>query len=127
MERPASYTAAVAEAAEAATGSQAPLRLPTLRRATGHQVARTPVTLELNADLVPLIRRLAEALHVSPASVVDLLAYEGLRRYLAGHVDVDEHLRSSRSPAYWYVIDIDFEPLRQALATALDAEREVSP
>ena len=135
MKRPASYTAAIISSDDPAEPSgnghgngATRIRLPKQRRATNHQVQRTSVTLELNSDLVPLIRMLAAALHISPAGIVDRLMHEGLTQYLddPDRVDFAEHLKPSRSPAYQWVVDIDFEPLRQTLVEALDSLGEVS-
>lgn len=126
MKRPGTYVAAVTSEPdeESPRGTHANgtrlRRLPGQRRPTRHQVQRTAVTYELNADLVPLIRQLAAALGVSPAGAVDRLLFHALQEFIAGRVDFEPYLLGSRSPQYTWLVDVPAADLQASLTEYLD-------
>ena len=67
----------------------------------------TAVTLELNPDLVGLVRRVAEREGVSPAGVVNVLLLEGLERYGRRDLEIDGYVRPSQGPRYDWVVELD--------------------
>ena len=68
---------------------------------------RQRVTLELNPELVGLVRRVGEHEGLSPAGVVNVLLLDGLRRYAGRELGVDEYVRPSQGPRYDWVVEVE--------------------
>ena len=76
---------------------------------------RQRVTLELNPELVGLVRRVAEHEGVSPAGVVNVLLLDGLGRYGRGELGIDEYVRPSEGPRYDWVVEVEVGDLGQVI------------
>ena len=88
---------------------------PEKRKLARRRVRRQSVTLELNADLVPLLKEVAAAHGISTAGVVDRLLVDALGRYAAGEVTFEGFLEASRSPRYDWVVRVDVEEVREGV------------
>lgn len=88
---------------------------PTQRQTARRAQQRQSVTLELDRELVALVRDVASALEISPAGVVNRLLLDALTRYAAGQIDFDGYLAPSRSPRYAWVVKINPNGLQQAV------------
>ncbi len=95
---------------------------PAQRQRAQRQAQRKSVTYEMHADLVAIVREIAEAMAISPAAVVNRLLLDALQRYADGEVDFEDYLRPSRSPRYQWVVEINPNGLRSAVAQRLAAE-----
>ena len=76
---------------------------------------RQRVTLELNPEVVGLVRRVAEYEGVSPAGVVNVLLLEGLGRYGRGELGIDEYVRPSQGPRYDWVVEVEVGELGEVV------------
>jgi hypothetical protein len=99
------------------------------QRANGAKPARSQprksITMELGADLVDLIRDVADALDCSPAAAVNRLLLDALQRYADGDIGFRDHLEPSRSPRYLWVVKVDqIDDLARAVRNRLKSDRE---
>ncbi len=78
-------------------------------------MVRQKVTLRLNAEVIDLVRLVANALEVSPASLVDCLLLEGLQRYLDDGLDLADHLTFSDRGRYRFQALVDLDGLQSAI------------
>jgi hypothetical protein len=86
---------------------------PQQRKRKRRQAKRQSVTWELDASLVAIVRQIADALDISPASATNRLLFDALQRYAAGTIDFDDkYLRPSRAPRYLWVVDINTNGLQ---------------
>jgi hypothetical protein len=95
---------------------------PAQRQRAQRQARRKSVTYEMHADLVAIVREIADAMEISPAAVVNRLLLDALRRYADGEIDFEDYLEPSRSPRYLWVVKIDPKGLRAAVAQRLAEE-----
>lgn len=83
-----------------ATGGAAPMtwysstahQLSGGKEAGSAQAARARITLELNANLVPVLRELAHGLGISTASAADVLLVYALERWAKEELEFDGYL-----------------------------------
>ncbi len=95
---------------------------PDQRRRARRRAGRKSVTYEMNADLVVIVREVADAMEISPAAVVNRLLLDALERYAGGEIDFEDYLKPSRSPRYLWIVEIDPKGLRAAVIQRLAAE-----
>jgi len=120
MKRPDAYTASVTDPVGATPrGRPSPRRLPGHRRPQQRQVQRSSITLELNADLPPLLRQIAEAYGISPAGLADVLLEHALRAFCDDQIDLTPYLLPSRSPRYLWTVDVHTDDLQAAVTDYL--------
>jgi hypothetical protein len=119
MKRPDSLTTYF-DTVTTETGHTRQPRQPGARKARRWQVNRVSKTYELNAALPPIVERIAAALEISPASVVDRLLYHALQDFAAGAIDFDGYLLPSRSPRYAWTVDVNPNGLQSAITEYLD-------
>jgi hypothetical protein len=112
VKRPDTYTAAITDPVRATPrGRPSARRLPGHRRPHQRQVQRTSITLELNADLPPLLRQIAEAYGISPAGLADVLLAHSLHAFCDDQIDLSPVLLPSRSPRYLWTVDVHTDDL----------------
>ena len=70
------------------------------------QSSRQRVTFEIDPRVAQAIELVGKAEECSPASVVNLLVVEAVRRYIAGEITFDGHRRTSRSPRWVWVVTL---------------------
>ena len=89
---------------------------PAQRARAQHKASQIGVNYLMNADLVNIVRDLADALGISPASAVNRLLLDALQRYAAGDITFDDYLQPSRSPRYQWTVEINPNGLAAAVA-----------
>jgi hypothetical protein len=82
-------------------------------------MTRQRVTLELDPELVDLVRQLAQELGISMAGVVDRLLLDGLERWASGEVDFDRFLQPTSQGRYRWVVEIDPNGLHEQVSHRL--------
>jgi hypothetical protein len=120
MKRPESLSTYFDTVAQDAGPPQRQPRPPGARKPRRWQVVRVSKTYELNAGLPLLVERIAAALEISPASVIDRLLYHALQAFAAGEIDFDRYLLPSRSPRYAWTVDVNPNGLQSAITAYLD-------
>lgn len=80
---------------------------------------RQKVTLRANAELIALVRQIAEAQGISPAGVMDRLLLEGLESYARGDIDFDGYLQPTRQGRYAWTVEISPNGLSEAILDLL--------
>jgi len=68
---------------------------------------RQRVNLELDPQVVEMLKEIAGAEGCSPAGVVNVLVVEAVQQYVDGGVDFSEQRRPSRSARYEWVVELN--------------------
>jgi len=80
---------------------------------------RTKVGWRVSEELAALVRQVAAAERVSPASAVDALLYDALTRYADGALELDRHLVATPQGRYPWTVEIPRNGLGAAIAQRL--------
>ncbi len=78
-------------------------------------MVRQKVTLRLNAEVIDLVRLVAQDLEMSPSSLVDCLLLDGLQRYLDDGLDLADRLTFSERGRYRFQALVDLDGLQSAI------------
>lgn len=80
---------------------------------------RQKVTLRANADLIAIVRQIADNQRISPAGVIDRLLLEGLECYSRGDIDFDGYLQPTSQGRYAWTVQINPNGLQAAITERL--------
>jgi hypothetical protein len=86
----------------------------------GVSMERRKVTLRLNPEVLDLVYQVADALELSPASLIDCVLQDGLQRFADGELDLAGQLAFSERGRYKHQATLDLDGLRYAIGQRVD-------
>jgi hypothetical protein len=81
---------------------------------------RQKVTLRLNPEVIELIRQVARDLELSPASLIDCILLDGLKRYVDDGLELAGYLKICDRGRYVWTAQVDPNGLHAAISRKAD-------